>query len=57
MTRLIALAFFLPAPVLAAGFERPIPQPQTDAAELWYLIASVALVGALAAVQVLVNRR
>ena len=59
MQRLIlpALALCLPAPVIAAGFERPVPQPQTDSAELWYLGASLALIAALVAVQLLVRRR
>lgn len=54
---LIALALALPAPVSAAGFERPIPQPQTDNAEFWYLMASLALIASLVAVQMLVRRR
>lgn len=47
----------VPAPALAAAFERPVPQPQTDAAELWFAIASVALILSLGAVQWLVARR
>ncbi len=47
----------LPLPALAATFERPIPQPQTEAAEFWFLVASVALVVSLAAVHFLVRRR
>ena len=57
MTRILTLALILPLPGFAAGFDRPIPQPQTEAAEFWYLIASIALIGALAAMQVLVSRR
>ncbi|WP_417722750.1 hypothetical protein [Salipiger sp.] len=59
MKRLAALilALLTPLPALAATFERPIPKPQTDAAEVWFLVASVALVGALFAVQMLVSRR
>lgn len=51
------LAVLVPGPALAAAFERPIPQPQTDAAEFWFFVASVALVAALGAVQILVSRR
>jgi hypothetical protein len=51
------VAFLTPGPALVAAFERPIPQPQTDAAEFWFFVASVALVAALAAVQILVSRR
>ncbi|RVV98268.1 hypothetical protein EKE94_04880 [Mesobaculum littorinae] len=54
---LTCAVFVLPATARAAGFERPIPQPQTEAAELWFLIASIALIVALAAVQWLVSRR
>ena len=57
MIRLILLAVTLPGPALATGFERPIPQPQTDSAEVWYLVASIALVVSLIAVQMLVRRR
>lgn len=49
----IALTSTLPFPTFAAGFERPIPQPQTDVAEFWFLIGSIALIIALAAVQIL----
>lgn len=52
-----ALAMVLPGQLAAATFERPIPQPQTDSAEVWYFIASLTLVVALAMVQVMVNRR
>ncbi|SDY80064.1 hypothetical protein [Citreimonas salinaria] len=57
MKRLLILALFLPLPAFAAGFDRPIPQPQTQAAEFWFLIGSIGLIVALAAVQVLVSRR
>ena len=57
MTRLLTLAAILPAPALAEAFDRPIPQPQTDTAEFWFLIGSIALVVALAAVQWMVSRR
>ncbi len=41
----------------ALAFERPIPQPQTETAEFWFLIASLVLVTALFAVHWMVNRR
>lgn len=57
MKRLIALAYLIPAPLAAASFERPVPQAQTEVAEFWFLVASLALIGALIAVQMLVRRR
>ncbi|MCG7622183.1 hypothetical protein [Epibacterium sp. Ofav1-8] len=57
MIRLICLLLVLPLPALATGFERPIPQPQTETAEFWFLVGSIALVIALAAVQFLVQRK
>lgn len=54
---LFAAAALLPAPLLAASFERPVPQAQTDVAEFWFFVASVALIAALVAVQMLVSRR
>lgn len=56
---LAALIASILAPVhgFAAGFQRPIPNPQTATAEFWFLAASVALLLALAAVQWLVARR
>lgn len=57
MKRLFVLATLIPAPALAAGFDRPIPQPQTDVAEFWFFVGSVALIAALVAVQMLVSRR
>jgi len=57
--RVALFLFILFAPVVAAAeaFQRPIPQPQTAQAEFSYLIASVLLLLALAAVQWLVSRR
>jgi len=53
-----ALAFTaLPFSVLAAAFDRPMPQAQSATAEFWFLAASLALVAALVAVGVLVSRR
>jgi hypothetical protein len=43
--------------VRAAAFERPIPNPQSATAELWFAAASVGLLLALAAVHWLVARR
>ncbi len=57
MKRILALALTLPATALAEPFERPIPQPQTEVAEFWFLVGSLALIAALAAVQWLVSRR
>lgn len=54
LTGLIALA---PLPALAEGFQRPIPVPQTAAAEVTFLVASIALILTLAAVHFLVMRR
>ena len=45
------------APACAASFDRPIPQAQSATAELWFALAALALVAALAAVQALVARR
>ncbi len=57
MRHLLPLLLLLPAPVLAAPFERPLPQGETGAAAISYAIASVALVVALGAAQWLVSRR
>ncbi|KHQ50066.1 MULTISPECIES: hypothetical protein [Mameliella] len=57
MKRLLTIALTAPAPAFAAGFDRPVPQPQTDVAEFWFLVGSIALILALAAVQWLVARR
>lgn len=51
------LATLLPLPAFAESFQRPIPLPQTEAAEVTFLIASIVLILALAAVQYLVSRR
>jgi len=51
------VAALLAAPVMAEGFERPIPQPQSATAEFWYAMACLALVAAMAAVHWLVSRR
>lgn len=57
MKRILAIALTLPATALAETFDRPIPQPQTETAEFWFVVGSVALILSLVAVQVLVSRR
>ncbi len=59
MRKLIGLSTGLltPAAAFAEAFQRPIPQAQTAEAELAYLTASLLFLGALIAVQWLVNRR
>ncbi|UWQ73938.1 hypothetical protein [Leisingera sp. M658] len=57
MKRFFALALLAPSGAFAAGFERPIPQPQTEMAEFWFLAASIALIISLGVVQYLVSRR
>ncbi len=57
MTRILAIALTLPGAAIAESFQRPIPQPQTEMAEFWFLVASVALILSLVAVQVLVKLR
>lgn len=47
----------IPLQAFAAGFQRPIPNPQTATAEVWFAAASVALLLALVAVHWLVARR
>lgn len=41
----------------AAPFDRPIPQPQSATAELWFMLASLMLFAALYAVYWMVNRK
>lgn len=57
MRRLLPLVALVPAPVLAAPFERPIPQGETGMAAVSYALASLGLVLALGAAQWLVSRR
>jgi hypothetical protein len=57
MRRLLPLLAVVPAPVLAAPFERPIPQGETGTAAISYALAAVGLVLVLGAAQWLVNRR
>lgn len=61
MRRILPLLALVPAvvpvPVLAAPFERPIPQGETGAAALSYALAALCLVFALGVAQWLVSRR
>lgn len=57
MKPILATLVTLPGTALAEAFDRPIPQPQTEVAEFWFLVGSVALVLSLVAVQLLVSRR
>lgn len=57
MKRILAIALTLPTTALAEAFDRPVPQPQTETAEFWFFIGSVALILSLVAVQMLVSRR
>ena len=52
-TALLALA----GPLWAEAFDRPIPQAQSATAEMWFALACVALILALAVVGRLVARR
>ena len=57
MKSIRAVALTLPSTAIAEAFDRPIPQPQTDTAEFWFFVGSIALILALVAVQMLVSRR
>ncbi|MBV7410068.1 hypothetical protein [Maritimibacter sp. DP1N21-5] len=57
MKPLIAFLAILPAPLLAASFERPVPQAQTQVAEFWFFVASVAMIASLAAVHMMLRRK
>jgi hypothetical protein len=57
MRFLTPLFVLLASPAFADAFERPTPQAQTDTAEFWYLVASLAFVASLVLVQWLVARR
>jgi hypothetical protein len=54
---LILFLILYPGLSFAKSYDRPIPQAQSATAEIWFLIASLALIGALFVVQFLVNRR
>lgn len=49
--------FIMLFPSIAAAFDRPIPQAQSATAEVWFALASIALIAALALVARLVSRR
>lgn len=53
----LIITSFMASPVLAEGFDRPIPQAQSATAEFWYALACLALVAAMVVVQRLVSRR
>ncbi|MBQ4826767.1 hypothetical protein J4729_19795 [Leisingera sp. HS039] len=53
----LCLPLLAPSSAFAAAFERPIPQPQTETAEFWFLVGSIALIISLGFVQYLVSRR
>jgi hypothetical protein len=57
MRRLLPLIALIPAPMLAAPFERPVPQGETGTAAISYAVASLALVLFLAGAQWLISRR
>jgi hypothetical protein len=57
MPRLLFLLTLLPSAAFAEVFQRPVPQPQTAAAELSYFIASILMILMLAAAGWLVKRR
>ena len=57
MRHLLPVLALVPAPVLAAPFERPVPQGETGTAAVAYAIAALGLVLALGAAQWLVRRR
>lgn len=47
----------LASPAFAEGFDRPIPQAQSATAEIWFAVASLALIFALWMVHYLVMRK
>ena len=53
----LILSSLIAFPVLAGGFDRPIPQAQSATAEFWYALACLALVVAMVVVQRLVSRK
>ncbi len=58
MKRLLVLcAAWVLLPSIAAAFDRPIPQAQSATAEVWFAVASLALIAALVLVARLVSRR
>lgn len=57
MRFLSLIPLVLASPVWAESFDRPIPQAQSATAEIWFAIASLALIGALFLVNHLVMRK
>ncbi|MCX7566156.1 protein NnrT [Sulfitobacter sp. F26169L] len=57
MRYLTPFLMVIASPVWAAGFERPIPQAQSATAEMWFALASIMLIAALALVNYLVMRK
>ena len=57
MRILSILMMFMAAPAGANSFERPLPQAQSATAELWFALASLALIAALWLVHHLVMRK
>ncbi|MGC1503872.1 MAG: protein NnrT [Sulfitobacter sp.] len=55
--RLFLLVPFIWSTPLLAAFDRPVPQSQSATAELWFGLASLALVAALVLVNHLVMRK
>lgn len=53
----LLLSALIPSQILAQGYERPIPQPQSATAEFWFFMASLMLIFALAMVGWLIKRR
>lgn len=51
------IPLLLASPVWAESFDRPIPQAQSATAEVWFAVASLALIGALFLVNHLVMRK
>lgn len=51
------LMLTLASPLAAEGYERPLPQPQSATAELWFGLASLALFISLYAVHRIVAAR
>ncbi|WP_299560380.1 protein NnrT [uncultured Sulfitobacter sp.] len=51
------IVMILASPTWAGSFDRPIPQAQSATAELWFAVASLALIAALWLVHHLVMRK
>lgn len=57
MIRIAAALIATAIPTLASAFERPIPQPQSATAEVWFGLASLLFCLALYAVHRMVKKR